>query len=162
MQWARKTGPATAELITQILASRRHPQQGFRSCLGIIRLGKTHGAERLQAAGARALHIRAFSYKPIASIVQHKLDQQPLPAPARPVPVPEHGQLGRTAAGRGDVTFYDGGRSIAPWVSAFEILTHPGKGKVTFRAVYHLFEKGDWRHKALRVQRYKAHATTEQ
>jgi transposase len=79
VQWARKIGPATAELIAQILAGRRHPQQGFRSCLGIIRLGQAHGAERLEAACARALHIRAFSYKSIASILQHRLDQQPLP-----------------------------------------------------------------------------------
>jgi transposase len=80
VQWARKTGPATAELVAQILASRRHPQQSFRACLGIIRLGKDHGAERLEAACTRALHIRAFSYKSIASILQHRLDQQPLPA----------------------------------------------------------------------------------
>lgn len=79
VEWARKSGPATAELIAQILASRRHPQQGFRACLGIIRLGKAHGPERLEAACRRALHIRAFSYKSIASILQHRLDQQPLP-----------------------------------------------------------------------------------
>jgi transposase len=77
--WAQKTGPATAELIGRILTSRRHPQQGFRSCLGILRLGKTHGAERLEAACRRALHIGAASYKSIDSILKHKLDQKPLP-----------------------------------------------------------------------------------
>src|SRR5690606_16531273 len=55
--WAGESGPATAELIGKILASRRHPQQGFRSCLGILRLSKTHGVQRLEAACRRALHI---------------------------------------------------------------------------------------------------------
>lgn len=62
-------------------------------------------------------------------------------------------------AGR-DVTFYDVGRSIALWVSAFEILSHPGKGKVSIRAVYDLLEKVEWNHKALRQKRYKAHETS--
>lgn len=79
VEWAGKTGPATAELIARILGARRHPQQGFRSCLGILRLGKTHGEARLEAACARALRIGAASYKSIASILKHKLDAQPLP-----------------------------------------------------------------------------------
>ncbi len=79
VSWARKTGPATADLVGHILASRRHPQQGFRSCLGILRLGKSYGEKRLEAACQRALRIRAFSYKSIESILKHKLDQQPLP-----------------------------------------------------------------------------------
>lgn len=77
--WAQKTGPASAELIGRILEIRRHPQQGFRSCLGILRLGKTHGETRLEAACRRALCIGALSYKSIESILKHKLDQQPLP-----------------------------------------------------------------------------------
>ncbi len=79
VSWATKTGPATADLVGHILASRRHPQQGFRSCLGILRLGKSYGEKRLEAACQRALRIRAFSYKSIESILKHKLDQQPLP-----------------------------------------------------------------------------------
>ena len=84
VSWANKTGPATAELIDQILTRRRHPQQGFRSCLGILRLGKHYGAARLQAACVRALHIGAASYKSIESILKHKLDLKPLPEPAQP------------------------------------------------------------------------------
>lgn len=82
--WANKTGPATGELIGQILTRRRHPQQGFRSCLGILRLGKSVGEDRLEAACRRALHIGAVSYKSIESILKHKLDQKPLPEPAQP------------------------------------------------------------------------------
>lgn len=84
IQWAEKTGPATANLVEHILSRRRHPQQGFRSCLGILRLGQHHGAERLEAACRRALHIGSASYKSIESILKHKLDQAPLPEPAQP------------------------------------------------------------------------------
>ena len=79
VEWANKTGPATAELVSLILVSRRHPQQGFRSCLGILRLGKTYTETRLEAACLRALHIGSRSYKSIESILKHKLDLQPLP-----------------------------------------------------------------------------------
>lgn len=82
VNWAGESGPATAELIGKILASRRHPQQGFRSCLGILRLAKTYGVKRLEAACRRALHIGAVSYKSVESILKHKLDQKPLPAKA--------------------------------------------------------------------------------
>lgn len=67
-------------------------------------------------------------------------------------------QASQPPAGR-DMTFYDIGRSIALWVSAFEILAHPGKGRVSLRAVYDLLERAEWGHKALRAKRYKAHET---
>lgn len=93
VRWAEKTGPATAALIARILASRPHPQQGFRSCLGILRLGKSYGTTRLEAACQRALRIGAASFKSIDSILKHNLDQQPLPdAPSSTVPS-EHDNL---------------------------------------------------------------------
>jgi transposase len=78
VRWAQTSGPATAQLVSTILATRVHPLQGFRSCLGIMRLGKTYGADRLEAACARALVLQAHSYKSVASILRHGLDQQPL------------------------------------------------------------------------------------
>lgn len=78
IRWAGKNGPMTQELVTQILKSRPHPEQGFRSCLGIMRLTKSYSPERLENACARALHIRAFSYKSVESILKKGLDQQPL------------------------------------------------------------------------------------
>jgi transposase len=93
VEWANKTGPATGELIGQILAHRRHPQQGFRSCLGILRLGKSYGEARLEAACVRALRIGAASYKSIESILKHGLDQQPLPEPASPASTRNHDNL---------------------------------------------------------------------
>ncbi len=84
-QWTGRAGPATAALVEQILRSRAHPQQGFRSCLGLIRLAKEYGDERLEAACAKALLIDSPRYKSVRSILQHKLDQAPdqSPNPAR-------------------------------------------------------------------------------
>jgi transposase len=64
ISWAHKYGECTAELINQIMQSRRHPEQGYRSCLGILRLEKTYGAQRLEAACARALLIGTRVTKP--------------------------------------------------------------------------------------------------
>ena len=84
VRWAEKTGPATAALIHAILAARAHPQQGFRSCLGIMRLGKRYGDTRLEAACRRALVLGAHGYKHIESILKKGLDRQPLPATQQP------------------------------------------------------------------------------
>ena len=77
INWAEKTGPATAKLIETILSTRPHPEQGFKSCLGILRLGKQYSPERLEAAAIRAVHFRAFSYKSIKSILENGFDRVP-------------------------------------------------------------------------------------
>ena len=78
VEWAQKTGPCCAQLVRQILENKPHPEQGFRSCLGIIRLGQAAGQERLEAACRRALHFGTCSYPSVDSILKHRLDQQPL------------------------------------------------------------------------------------
>lgn len=88
VRWATTSGRATAELVATIMASRAHPQQGFRSCLGLMRLGKSFGAERLEAACRRALNIRAHSYKSVHSILKNRLDEKPLPPPQEPTRKP--------------------------------------------------------------------------
>ncbi|HSR54244.1 MAG TPA: IS21 family transposase, partial [Acidobacteriota bacterium] len=77
-KWAARTGPATEKLILAVLGSRKHPQQAYRSCLGILRLGKAYGEERLEAACQRALMLGSCRYKSIESILRHRLDDQPL------------------------------------------------------------------------------------
>lgn len=64
-------------LVDKILQSRPHPEQGFRSCLGILRLGKSYGSDRLEAAARRALRRDACSYKSVKSILHTGLDRQP-------------------------------------------------------------------------------------
>lgn len=78
VRWARRIGPATAALVTTILRSRAHPQQGFRSCLGILRLEKSFGVQRLEAACRRAVALQSLSYRSVHSILKHGLDRQPL------------------------------------------------------------------------------------
>jgi len=78
VSWANKNGPSTGEFIDQLLLSRPHPEQGFRSALGVMRLAKKYGPARLEAACARALALRSFSYSSVASMLQHGLDQRPL------------------------------------------------------------------------------------
>jgi transposase len=95
VSWAAKTGPATAALAEAILASRAHPQQGYRSVLGLIRLAKSYSPERLEAACARALATNACQYKSVASILKTGLDRQPLPEPRtsqRPL-LPDHDNI---------------------------------------------------------------------
>jgi transposase len=80
--WANTIGPQTAALVAAIIAERPHPEQGYRSCLGILRLGKRHSEERLEAACARALSAQARSYRHVAAILKNGLDRLPLPEPA--------------------------------------------------------------------------------
>jgi transposase len=77
--WAAKVGPATASLAQRIMESRAHPQQGYRACLGLIRLAKVHGSERMEAASIRALAFGAYSYRSVEMILKRGLDQEPLP-----------------------------------------------------------------------------------
>ena len=77
-RWAEKIGPQTALLTETLLVTRAHPQQAYRSLLGILRLGKSYGDTRLEAACNRALYINALSYRSIESILKNGLDQKPL------------------------------------------------------------------------------------
>ena len=77
--WAASIGPQTKALVEAILADRPHPEMGYRSCLGILRLGKKF-PDRLEPACARALRGGARSYKSVASILKLGLDRQPLPS----------------------------------------------------------------------------------
>lgn len=75
INWAETIGPATAELAKQIMATRSHPEQGFRSCMGIFRLGKTYGNIRLEAASKRAIAIKSYAFRSVQSILERGLDQ---------------------------------------------------------------------------------------
>ncbi len=72
--WAAQTGPKTKELAKLIMEQKPHPEQGFRSCLGLIRLGDRYGKERLEAASTRALYYGTVNYKSVKSILKHGLD----------------------------------------------------------------------------------------
>jgi len=75
VKWAQKTGPSVASLIETVMSTRVHAQHGFRSCLGIQRLGQRYGDERLEAACQRALQIEGASYRSVRSILEGGLDR---------------------------------------------------------------------------------------
>ena len=81
---AASVGPATLALMERILAAKPHPEQGFRACLGILRLVRGYGSERLEAACRRGLDVGACSYGSVLSILRHGLDRA-----LRPEPVPD-------------------------------------------------------------------------
>jgi hypothetical protein len=75
IQWAGKTGTATATLVEKIIVSRTYPEQGYRACLGILSLGRHYDPERLEAAAKRALKYNTCSYKSVRAILAAGLDQ---------------------------------------------------------------------------------------
>jgi len=74
---AARIGPQTEAFVEVVMRERKHPEQGFRTCLGVIRLGKTFGQSRLEAACKRALEINARSYSSLHSILKNGLDRTP-------------------------------------------------------------------------------------
>jgi transposase len=82
LSWADAAGPHTAQLFRQILATKPHPEMGYRSCLGLVRLGGKHTTGRLEAAAARALHFGAYSFASVDFILRHHLENEPLPGVA--------------------------------------------------------------------------------
>lgn len=77
-------GSDAAALVDVILRSRPHPEQGFRSCIGILGLEKRYGAERLDAACARALALGTRSYGSVAAILKNRQDQAAADSAERP------------------------------------------------------------------------------
>jgi transposase len=99
IQWAATIGPQTAALVEAILADRPRPEQGYRSCLGLLRLSRRAGMDRLEAACARALAGGARSYRHVDSILKYGLDRLPALEPVAPLSplAPGHEHLrGRT------------------------------------------------------------------
>lgn len=78
LEWAKNMGESTEQVVKKLLDSRQYPEQAYRSCLGILRMGKSFGKDRLEAACARAVAIHGESYKSIRSILEKGLDKIPL------------------------------------------------------------------------------------
>jgi len=76
-RWAHTIGPNTEGLIVAVLANRPHPEQGFRTCLGVLRLFRGLDPARAEAVATRALAIGALTYKSVASILRNNLDRVP-------------------------------------------------------------------------------------
>jgi transposase len=93
MREAAKVGPATVALFEAIMKAKPHPEQGFRSCLGIVGLSRSYGVIRLEAASRRGNDIGATSYGSIASILKHGLDKAYATEPTPDLPPIRHGNI---------------------------------------------------------------------
>lgn len=72
--WGKSIGPSTGAVLEEILARRQHPEQGFRSCLGVIRLKDRYSSERLERACTRAFAHKTFNRRSIEAILKNNLD----------------------------------------------------------------------------------------
>ena len=94
MNWANTIGPATGELVKRLLLTKQHPEQGYRACLGLMRLARSVGQERMEAACTRALAIGAYHYRSVASILDKGLDRQPIAPPTQAeLALPDHANV---------------------------------------------------------------------
>ncbi len=91
--WAEKIGPRTAELVSEIMRRKPHPEQGFRASLGVIRLRSRYPDDRIERACARALSHRAISYRSVEAILRHHLDRVADDASQELALLPRHGNI---------------------------------------------------------------------
>jgi transposase len=92
--WGTSIGPPVAELIEMILRTRPHPEHGYRACLGLMRLVRRYGGDRVSAACKRALATGSISYGSVDAILKNGLDRVPVVVEASPKVVPiQHANL---------------------------------------------------------------------
>jgi transposase len=78
IKWAKRIGDLTEQLVNRIFSSRPHPEHGYRTCLGLMRLESRYGKERLEAASKRALFFGLYSFRGVKNILEAGLDKLPL------------------------------------------------------------------------------------
>ena len=87
LNWAYSIGPHATAVIQHMLGSRQHPEQAYRACLGVLRLGRDYSPQRLEAACARAIDHKAPSYRFVATTLKNGLDAQPPQAAQAELPM---------------------------------------------------------------------------
>ena len=93
VHWAQAIGPNTGRLFERIMNDKPHPEMGYRSCLGIIRLAGHYSPARMEAAAERALLMGACRYQSVKSILKNALDTVPPLEPPPPSPPPPHDNI---------------------------------------------------------------------
>lgn len=86
IEWAGKTGPSTAQMVQKIIESKDHPEQGYRSALGLIRLERSFGKARVEAACERAAAFKSYRYQSVKRILKNGADRYPLEGAQAPEP----------------------------------------------------------------------------
>ncbi len=79
VEWGRRIGVATGEVVTRLLAHNKHPEHGYRACLGLLGLAKRYGNTRLEAACERTLALGAFKYRHVRDMLANNRDRLELP-----------------------------------------------------------------------------------
>jgi transposase len=93
LEQARKTGPYTHEYIKNVLQGKHFTEQTYNGCLGILRLTRAYGPDRLEAACKRAIKGQSYSYRTLHNILQNNLDKlEPTDQPSL-FTMPEHDNL---------------------------------------------------------------------
>jgi transposase len=90
LTWASEVGPNTRDLVRHLLFRKPHPEQGYRSCLGLLSLSRRYGAERLERACERALLLGARTRRSVDSILRQGVDRLPAAAEEEPRELPIH------------------------------------------------------------------------
>lgn len=75
IQWGQRIGISTGEVVARLLQQSKHPEQGYRSCLGLLSLAKRYGNARLEAACQRSLGLGAFKYRHIRDMLKNNRDR---------------------------------------------------------------------------------------
>ena len=156
---ARGIGPNTEALILAVLARRPHPEQDFRTCLGVLRLFRDLEAAWVEAVSLRAVEIGALSYASVASILKHGLDRPASPhaadgtpllhdnfrgsryyhwetdlaqsSNARPAARPRVARHGEGLPGHGGLKFPRFGGRVRAWLAAVSLAWPLGRGRVS-------------------------------
>jgi hypothetical protein len=90
LSWGASIDPDVTAFITALFSSRQHPEQAYKSCLGIMRLGRDFGDRRLANACRMALHYELYSYKTLTNILKHNMDRTDMTAGLFDAPLPAH------------------------------------------------------------------------
>jgi hypothetical protein len=78
IDWGSRIGMATGEVVTRLLQMYKHPEHGYRSCLGLLSLSRRYGDARLDAACEHGLALGAFRYRNVRDLLANKRDLLPL------------------------------------------------------------------------------------
>jgi transposase len=92
INWAESIGESVKEYIIKILDKKQHPEQAYKSCMGVLSLAKKVGEDRLKNACKRAIEYNMYSYKTIQNILEKGLDQVDNDSLVEDV-IPEHGNI---------------------------------------------------------------------
>ena len=93
IDWANKIDPVVGSYILQIIESRNHPEQAYKSCLGILNFEKKVGKERLIRACKRGLEYEIYGFKNIQKILENNLDSMNFDEPEPLQELPIHGNI---------------------------------------------------------------------